>query len=519
MIPLSELKKAASEGLAFLKQQEDVEEAEVFVSSNGVLLTRLNYTSHIPCNGVEEPKSLVNYGVGVQAVFRSGDSEVRKSGFGSEPSDVSLEGVRSALEKARQGAVDDPEFSTLARPTGEQRTLRDYHDPNLMQMKDADLVDAGWRVVNGGLRVFETSESLMGLVDRPEKMTELGLIIGGDTTILQERMAIASHAMPEVQTDESTLIMSFITSMVEREESKGSGYGASTTLAGFTEEPGREAARNAIAGIGGVRLPTGDYKVVFGREAVMEILHYIVVPGLEAGIFYAQGSPFMGKLSQQIASENLTIVDDGAAKGLVGAKGITCEGLPTGRTELIKDGRLVGLLANHYESQRLQRDAAAKEKLGVDPKDAASALVPRNGFRFARGGGRHFSTQPGIHATNVVVPGEIESTEEMCRLVGNGIYVGRIWYTYPVNGLRAGDFTGTVVADSYVIKDGKLAEPVKPNTLRINENVHNFLNGVIGVAKEGKPTLVWAADEIVYAPEIAVEKVHIDAIAEYMEGL
>ena len=518
MIPLSELKKAAAEGLAFLKQQEDVEEAEVFVSSNGVLLTRLNYTSHIPCNGVEEPKSLVNYGVGVQAVFRGG-SEVRKSGFGSEPSDLSLEGVRSALEKARQGAVSDPEFSTLARPTGEQRTLRDYHDPKLMEMKDADLVDAGWRVVNGGLRVFETSESLMALVDRPEKLTELGLIIGGDNTILQERMAIASHAMPEVQTDESTLIMSSITSMVEREESKGSGYGASTTLAGFTEEPGREAARNAIAGIGGVRLPTGDYKVVFGREAVMEILHYIVVPGLEAGIFYAQGSPFMGKLGQQIASEKLTIVDDGAAKGLVGAKGITCEGLPTGQTELIKDGRLVGLLANHYESQRLQRDPAAKEKLGVDPKDAASALVPRNGFRFALGGGRHFSTQPGIHATNVVVPGDIESTEAMCRLVGNGIYIGRIWYTYPVNGLRAGDFTGTVVADSYVIKDGKLAEPVKPNTLRINENVHSFLSGVIGVAKEGKPTLVWAADEIVYAPEIAVEKVHIDAIAEYMEGL
>ena len=70
MIPLSDLKKAADDGLAFLRQQDDVEEAEVFVSSNGVLLTRLNYTSHIPCNGVEEPKSIVNYGIGVQAVFR-----------------------------------------------------------------------------------------------------------------------------------------------------------------------------------------------------------------------------------------------------------------------------------------------------------------------------------------------------------------------------------------------------------------------------------------------------------------
>src|SRR5439155_15818685 len=122
MIPLSDLKKAAAEGLAFLKQQEDIEEAEVFVSANGVLLTRLNYTSHIPCNGLEEPKSLVNYGVGVQAVFRSGDGETRKLGVGCAPSVSSRDGVGSAPEKARKGAVADPEFTTLARSTGEQRT-------------------------------------------------------------------------------------------------------------------------------------------------------------------------------------------------------------------------------------------------------------------------------------------------------------------------------------------------------------------------------------------------------------
>jgi predicted Zn-dependent protease len=492
-----------------------------------VLLARLNYTSHIPCNGVEEPKSVVNYGVGVQAVFkgpstgsgRAGNGESRRTGFGSETSDISVEGVKSALEKARKGAVADPEFKSLARPTGEERKLTSYHDPQALEIEDAELVDAGWRVVNGALRVFQTSEPLGNLVERPEKLSELGLIVSGDVTILQERMAIGSYAMPEVQTDESSLIMSFVTSMVEREGSKGSGYAATTGLEGFTEEAGQEAARAAIATIGGVRLPSGDYRVVFGREATMEIMHYIVLPGLSTGIFYAAGSQFMGQMGQQVASPKFSIYDDGAAPGLVGSKGITCEGLATGRTELIKDGRLVGLLSNHYETQRLMNDPRGKEKLGVDPKANASAFVPRNGFRYARGGGRHFDAQPGINATNVIVPGEVESTEAMCRLVGEGIYIGRIWYTYPVNGLRAGDFTGTVVADSYVIRDGKLAEPIKPNTLRINENIHRALNGVIGVSKEGKPTLVWAADEIVYAPEIAVEKVRLDAIAEYMETL
>ena len=176
-------------------------------------------------------------------VAESGGEEALRVGFGSETSDISIEGVKSALEKARKGAVADPEFKSLARPTGEERKLTSYHDPKALEIKDADLVDAGWRVVNGALRVFQTSEPLGNLVERPEKLSELGLIVSGDVTILQERMAIASHAMPEVQTDESSLIMSFVTSMVEREDSKGSGYAATTGLRGFTEEAGQEAAR------------------------------------------------------------------------------------------------------------------------------------------------------------------------------------------------------------------------------------------------------------------------------------
>src|SRR2546426_11370183 len=122
MIPLSQLQKSAEEGLAYLRAQDDIEEAEVFVSSNGVLLTRLNYTSHIPCNGVEEPKSTANYGTGVQAVFKPVDGGPRRAGVGSETSDISLGGVRSALDKAGKGAVGGPEFTTLAGPAGGKRT-------------------------------------------------------------------------------------------------------------------------------------------------------------------------------------------------------------------------------------------------------------------------------------------------------------------------------------------------------------------------------------------------------------
>ena len=56
MIPLAKLRAAVKDALAYLSAQPDVAEAEVFASANANLTVRLNYTSHIPGNGVEEPK-------------------------------------------------------------------------------------------------------------------------------------------------------------------------------------------------------------------------------------------------------------------------------------------------------------------------------------------------------------------------------------------------------------------------------------------------------------------------------
>ena len=512
------LAQAAERALAWARAQPGVREVEVFVADNTSLLTRLCYTSHIPCNGVEEPKSAAGHGVGIQAVFESPDGPL--IGFGSEPSDLGQHGAERALDKARKAAVADPEFVSLPRAASATRALVDYHDPELMAISDAGLVETGWTVVQGALRTFMTSPRLAELAESEEALARLGLILGGDVTILQERIAIASSAMPAVQTDESTLITAFVTAMVEARDAKGSGWSTGTRLAHFTDEAGVDAAQRAVDAIGGERVPSGEYTVIFGRQPVADLLNNIVVPACTASSFYASNTPFLGKLGHSVASPRLTIYDDGAVPGFMGSKGITCEGLPTGRTDLIRQGVLVGCLASWYEAQRLLRDPDVATKLGATDLAAARALQPRNGFRFGAGGGRQFDTQPGIAASNVIVEGtDGTSLEELIRTVRNGLYIGRIWYTYPINGLRAGDFTCTVVADSFVIRDGRLAAPLRPNTLRINDNIATVLGNVVGITKDVRGTIVWAADEVVYAPEIAVSGVHVEEIAGFMEDL
>ncbi len=516
MKSVAELASAAQQSLGLVLSQGGVVEAEVFTAANAALLARLNYTSHIPCNGVEEPKSVESHGIGIQAVFDAPGG--RLIGFGSEPSDLTPRGAERALAKARRAAVADPDFVSLPEPSRAPRALADYHDRELMALDDARLVEAGWKIVGGALRTFMASGRLAELAGSDAELRALGLIAGGDVTILQERMAIASSRMPQVQTDETTLITSFVTAMVESRGAKGSGASTGTRLDHFTDEAGVDAAQNAINAIGGERVPSGEYTVVFGRQPVADLLNNIVVPACTATAFYESNTPFLGKFGRPVAAPQLTVYDHGAMPGLMGSKGITCEGLPTGRTDLIRNGVLVGCLSSWYESQRLLRDAALREKLGAAGAAAEAALVPRNGFRFGAGGGRQFDSQPGVTASNVVVEGAAAVTlEELLRRVKDGLYVGRIWYTYPINGLRAGDFTCTVVADSYIIRDGRLGAPIRANAIRLNDNIATILNNIVGITRDVKGTIVWAADEVVYAPEIAVRGVRVDEIARSLD--
>ena len=518
MLTDAALRRAVEDALALVRGRPGVLEAEVYAAATRSLFTRLNYTSHLPCNGVEEPKSAEIDGVGVRVVLDRADGP--HIGFGAEPGGVSPDAAARALDKAVRSAVRDPEFRSLPRPTSERRSLADHHDPGLFAITDEGLVEAGWSLVTGGLGTFTASSRLADLAGPDGALRPLGLVLGGDLQIRQERVAIASSQMPGVQADQSAVMTAEITAMVEAHEAKGSGCMVSTRLADCTDEAGATAAAaRAIAAIGGQRVRSGDYTVILGSQPVTDILTNLVLPACQAGSFYASSSPFLGKLGRRVAVPELSLWDHGALSGFAASRGITCEGLPTGRTDLIRDGVLVGLLSHWYETARLLADPALGRKLGAGPSEAARALVPRNGFRL-RDGVRSFASTPGTSATNVFLAGAAPvALDELIARVGDGLYIGRIWYTYPINGLRAGDFTCTVVGDSWVIRDGRLAAPLKANAIRVNDNVVRLLEHVIGVGREATPTVVWAADEVVYAPAVAVIGVHVDEIADFMDGL
>ncbi|MBI2639767.1 MAG: TldD/PmbA family protein [Candidatus Sungbacteria bacterium] len=519
MKSVEELRKACAEALAYLKAQSDIADAQVFMAANKHWLCRLNYTSHIRSNGLEEPKASQNFGTGVTIVFADG-----KVGSGSAESNTSIDGLREALAKAKIAAVKNPEFHGLPQPEFGKPTLTDYHDNALMGLSNKQFVSIAWEVLRQGLRgaydVWKTVALSSKKTDIPNPL-DLNLIIGGDVQLIRERMAVASFAMPNVQTDESSMTAVSITAMFEKLAAKGSGFFAGKTLNELLHG-GPEAARSAInsaaATMSGSRIESGEHTVIFGPQAVAELINNLVAPGLTAGAIFAELSPFQEDFGKMIASPKLCIYDDGANPEFMGVKAITCEGLPTGRTDLVVDGKLAGLLSSHYDYQRMLWDPEGARKLGVDPHEHKEALWPRNGFRFGGGAGRQFSSDPSCSGSNTIVTSsEKEPLENLLQRVKQGVYIGRMWYVYPINGSRAGDFTGTVTADSYLIEDGKLSRPLKPNTVRINDNIKTLLMKIVGVSDQLKPVNLWGADEAMYAPDILVEGVKLESIGESVE--
>src|SRR5437763_15574682 len=104
--------------------------------------------------------------------------------------------------------------------------------------------------------------------------------------------------MPKVQTDESTLVTSLVTAMVEQQNDKGSGYSATTHLAKFKGEAGSEAARNAIEASKGRRIPSGTYAAILGPQPVNELMVNLVLPSLPADTFYACRSPLLSAIGR-----------------------------------------------------------------------------------------------------------------------------------------------------------------------------------------------------------------------------
>jgi TldD protein len=224
-----------------------------------------------------------------------------------------------------------------------------------------------------------------------------------------------------------------------------SGFEAVRGTLGFemlTDEAVRgaaaRAARRAVLNVGAKPAPAGTYTVVLSSEAGGTLIHESVGHGLEADLNLKGLSVYSGRIGQKVASELITVVDDGRDPGQRGTAAMDDEGTPTQRTVLIEKGILKTYLSDRKHA----------EKLGI----RRSGNARRESFRHL----------PICRMTNTMIaPGESDP-EEIVRSVKDGIFVKKM------GGGQVDVVSGNFafeVTECYRIRDGKLAEPLRGATL------------------------------------------------------
>lgn len=200
----------------------------------------------------------------------------------------------------------------------------------------------------------------------------------------------------------------------------------------------REAARQAIVQLSAAEAPAGEQVVVLGPGWPGVLLHEAVGHGLEADFNRKGTSAYSGRIGQRVASELVTVIDDGAMHSRRGSLNTDDEGNLTQRNVLIENGILRGYLQDRLSSRIL------------------GSAVTGNGRR------ESYQHVPMPRMTNTFMLNGESDPEEIVRSVKKGVYCATF------GGGQVDITSGNFVFDAteaYLIEDGKLTSPLRGATL------------------------------------------------------
>jgi TldD protein len=199
-----------------------------------------------------------------------------------------------------------------------------------------------------------------------------------------------------------------------------------------------EAARQAILKLSAREAPAGTMTVVLGPGWPGILLHEAIGHGLE-GDFNRKGvSAFAGRLGQKVASELVTVVDDGTLPNRRGSLNVDDEGTPTGRTVLIENGVLREYMQDRLNARLMKMTATG------------------NGRR------ESFAHPPMPRMTNTFMLAGHDDPADIIRSVPRGLYA--VTFGGGQVDITSGKFVFSA-SEAYLIEDGRVTAPVKGATL------------------------------------------------------
>jgi len=204
------------------------------------------------------------------------------------------------------------------------------------------------------------------------------------------------------------------------------------------ESIGQEATRRVVRRLGARRVSTKRVPVVFDQETAGSLLANLCSAVSGYGL-YKRASFLFDQLGKTIASDQITVYDDGRMVGGLGARPFDGEGLATRKNTIVERGVLTSYLLDTYSGR----------KLGLPSTGSASRSVGES---------------PSVGPTNFyLIPGA-KLPEQIIGSVKEGLYVTEL-IGFGIN-MVTGDYSRG--ASGFWIENGELAFPVEEITIAGN---------------------------------------------------
>ena len=218
-----------------------------------------------------------------------------------------------------------------------------------------------------------------------------------------------------------------------------------------------EAAQIAVTNLEAVPAPAGEMEMIVGSGGGGVLLHEAVGHGLESD-FNRQGvSLYSGRVGERVASELVTIYDDGNLTGERGSVSIDDEGTPGQHKVLVERGVLRGYMQDYLNGKLMGAGSTGSGR--------------RQSFR----------SLPQPRMCNTYMPSGESTFEEILASTKRGIYAKS--FAGGQVEISRGDFV-FMVAEGYLVENGRITAPVKNAT--IVGNGPDVMTKVVAVGNDSR---------------------------------
>lgn len=204
------------------------------------------------------------------------------------------------------------------------------------------------------------------------------------------------------------------------------------------QEIAEKIAKQSVTVLKADPCPAANMPVVIDNGFGGVIFHEACGHLLETTSVEKKSSVMWDKKGEMIAHEALSAVDDGTMDNLWGSLSIDDEGMPTQRTQLIKNGRLENFMC---------------DRLGhIKTGHPMTGSGRRQDYKFA----------PASRMRNTFIEPGPHSLDDLLSSMGDGLYCASMGGGSVNPGTGEFNFS---VQEGYMVKDGKIGKAIKGATL------------------------------------------------------